>query len=86
MHYWTFFLDYNNNESSVLKHCLRKNQHDIIEWLHKEDILIVDRGFRDAISAIKHFSYEAVMPSFVNRKHQLNTQDANHSCLITKFR
>ncbi|CAF4659356.1 unnamed protein product, partial [Rotaria sp. Silwood2] len=42
----TFFSDYKNNDASILKHCLYTNEQDIIHWLHKDDILIVDRGFR----------------------------------------
>ena len=48
--------------------------------------MIVDRGFRDAIPTIKHFGYEAVMPSFLKRREQLSTEEANYTRLITKVR
>ena len=41
---WNFFSDYKNNGATILKHCLYANEQDIIHWLHKDDILIVDRG------------------------------------------
>ncbi|CAF4084367.1 unnamed protein product [Rotaria magnacalcarata] len=81
-----FFSDYKNNDASILKHCLYKNEQDIVNWLHEDDILIVDRGFRDAISAIKHFGYEPVMPSFLKRREQLSTDEVNYTRLITKVR
>lgn len=48
--------------------------------------MIVDRGFRDAIPTIKHFGYEAVMPSFLNGKKQFNIEEANYTRLVTKVR
>lgn len=65
---------------------MHKNERDILNWLHKDDIIIVDRGFRDSIPTIKHFGYEAVMPNFLNRKKQFSTREANHNRLITKVR
>ncbi|CAF4307288.1 unnamed protein product, partial [Rotaria sordida] len=46
----------------------------------------IDRGFRDAIPTIKHFGYQAAMPSFLNRTEQLNIEDANYTRLVTKVR
>jgi len=79
-----FFSDYKNNDASILKHRLNKNEQDIITWLHKDDILIVDRGFWDAAPAIKHFGYATVMPSFLNKRQQPSIEDANYTCLVTK--
>jgi len=86
MYTWAFFSDYYNNDASIFKDCLYKNEQDIINWLHKDDVLIVDRGFRDAIPTIKHFGYEAVMPSFLNGKKQFNIEEANYTRLVTKVR
>jgi hypothetical protein len=61
-------------------------KHPLLNCLHKDDIIIVDRGFRDSIPTIKHFGYEAVMPNFLNRKMQFSTRAANHNRLITKVR
>jgi len=81
-----FFSDYKNNDASILKHCLYTNEQDIIHWLHRDDILIFDRGFRDVIPTIKHFGYKAAMPSFLKRREQLNIEDANYTRLVTKVR
>jgi hypothetical protein len=81
-----FLSDYYNNDASIIKNCLHENELDILNWLHKDDIIIVDRGFRDSISTIRSFGYETVMPSFLNRKKQFTTREANHTRLITKVR
>ena len=81
-----FFSNHKNNDAFILKRCLYKNEQDIINWLDKDDILIVDRGFRDAIPTIKHFGYKAVMPSFLNRREQLSAEEANYTRLVTKVR
>jgi hypothetical protein len=63
-----FLSDYYNNDESIFKNCLHKNEWDTLNWLHKDDFIIVDRGFHDSISTIKRFGYETVMPSFLKRK------------------
>ena len=80
------FSDYKNNDATILKHCLYTNEQDIIHWLHKDDVLLVDRGVRDVIPTIKQFGYQAPMPSFLNRREQLNIEDANYTRLLTKVR
>lgn len=62
------------------------NEQDIVNWLWPDDILIVDRGFRDSISSIKSLGYDVVMPSFLNRRKQFTTYEANENRLITKIR
>jgi len=80
-----FFANNRNNDASILKDCIRKNEQDILNWLHKDDVLIVDRGFRDAVSTVKSYSYEVLIPSFITRK-QFTNQEANHTRLIIKVR
>jgi len=80
-----FFADNRNNDASILKDCIRKNEQDILNWLHKDDVLIVDRGFRDAVSTVKSYGYKVLMPSFLTRK-QFTNQEANRTRLITKVR
>ncbi len=65
---------------------MSNNKQDILNWLSKDDILIDDRGFRDAASTIKHFGYKVLMPSFLNRRKQFTTQGANYTRLVTKVK
>ncbi|CAF4718790.1 unnamed protein product [Rotaria sp. Silwood2] len=81
-----FFSDYKNSDTTILKHCLYNNEQNIINWLHKDDVLIVDRGFRDVIPKSKHFGYVAIMSSFLNEREQLSTEENNYTRLIMKVR
>ncbi|XP_062615097.1 uncharacterized protein LOC134276823 [Saccostrea cucullata] len=45
-----YFADQKNNDASILKHNIQSNMENIKDWLHQEDVLLVDRGFRDSIS------------------------------------
>jgi len=54
-------------------------------WLTSNDILVVDRGFRDSIELIEDLGLIAKMPHFLQNKHQ-HTEEANESRLITSVR
>lgn len=65
-----------NNEQHVL-HCL----------LRREDVFILDRGFRDAIDDIESLGYVAYMsPTKDRNATQLSTAQANVSRLVTVCR
>lgn len=55
-------------------------------FLRTNDVLILDRGFRDSISSIQEFGYNPQMPPSRSRGEQLTTEDANKSRLITMTR
>ncbi|CAF4614113.1 unnamed protein product [Rotaria socialis] len=65
-----FLSDYKNNDASIFKHCVYNNEQDILNWLHDDDVLILDRGFRDTIRAMKQFGFQIAMPSFLNGRKQ----------------
>ena len=81
-----FFSDNKNNDASILKNCLFKNEQDILSWLHKDDVIVADRSLRDAASTVRQFGYEIIIPSFINRKKQFTQEEANHTRLVTKVR
>ncbi|CAF4165165.1 unnamed protein product [Rotaria sp. Silwood2] len=81
-----FLADGKNNDASIAKHILYNNDQGILEWLHDDDIIIVDRGFRDAVKAIEMFGFHSAMPRFLNGKKQFSTADANYSRCVTKSR
>ncbi|CAF3366903.1 unnamed protein product [Rotaria socialis] len=58
----------------------------ILNWLHDDDIIMIDRGFRDAVKTIEMFGFHAAMSRFLNGSKQFSTTDANYSCCITKSR
>ena len=60
-----FFSDNNNNDASILKHIMINNCGNILNWIDDNDIMIVDRGFRGSLGALKAFCMDVAMPSFM---------------------
>ena len=80
-----YFADEKNNDASILTHILKSNLEDIRNWVDKDDIFIVDRGFRDSLSLLEDLGIKAEMPRFLSRgDKQMSTEDANMSRLVTK--
>ncbi|CAF3542725.1 unnamed protein product [Rotaria socialis] len=52
----------------------------------QNDIIVVDRGFRDAFSTLEGFGFDIASPPFFNGRRQFTTDDANESRCITKVR
>ena len=51
IHLWLYYIypsDQKNNDANILKHNLESNMEQMNEWLQEKDLMIVDRGFRDA--------------------------------------
>jgi len=81
-----FLSDYKNNDASILKYCVYNNEQEILDWLGEDDILILDRGFRDATRAMTKLGFEVAMPHFLNRRKQFSLEEANQNRCITKVR
>lgn len=81
-----FLADGKNNDASIAKNMFINNEQDILNWLHDDDVVVVDRGFRDAVRTINRFGFNAQMPDFLNGKKQMSTEEANHSRCVTKVR
>lgn len=79
-------------DADIMKMVLQ-NHNEPIEngafnyFLHRGDVFILDRGFRDSIPTIETYGYEAHMPPSKQREEtQLSTEQANKSRLITIVR
>ncbi|CAF3491531.1 unnamed protein product [Rotaria socialis] len=81
-----FLADGKKNDASIAKNILYNNDQAILNWLHDDDIIMIDRGFRDAVKTIEMFGFHAAMSRFLNGSKQFSTTDANYSCCITKSR
>lgn len=82
-----YFADHKNNDASILKHNFQTNMENIKDWLQQDDVLIVDRGFRDSISFLESLGIQAQMPAFLPKGQKQHTADeANSSRLVTKIR
>ena len=63
------------------------NFDDIVDWIEENDILILDRGFRDSLGVLKSFGIDASMLYFLSHNEkQLNVHEANNSCFVTMLR
>ena len=82
-----FYSDFHNTDASILKHVMLSNYEAILSWVQDNDIMILDRGFRDSLGLLKAFGIDAAMPSFLGReREQFNVYDANPSRFIAKLR
>ena len=75
------------NDARILKHILETDS-DLVKLFKKEDILILDRGFRDEIQIFKDkYKINTMMPNLlpINQK-QLTTEEPNSSRLCKKIR
>ena len=82
-----FFSDNSNNDASILKHIMINNYDDILGWIEENDIMILDRGFRDSLGVLKSLGIDVPMPSFLGPKqNQFDVQDANNSRFVTTLR
>ena len=82
-----FYSDYYNNDASILKHVLLNNYDDILNWVEDNDIMVLDRGFRDSLGVLKALGIDTSMPSCLGMgRRQFDVYDANRSRFITKPR
>jgi hypothetical protein len=82
-----YYSDSKNNDSMMTKHIIYNDREDVRQWLHKGDVLVVDRGFRDCVSELERFGYKTRMPAFLPKsERQLTTVEANNTRLTTAVR
>ena len=82
-----YFADYKNNDAEIAKHIIYNNKENIAEWLQKGDIIVVDRGFRDALDYLHLKGYQTYMPSFLAKgTKQFTAETANQTRIVTKVR
>ena len=68
-----------NNDASILNHMFQRNIEDIKAFVQEDDVLVIDRGFRDSVSYLEEMGIRAAMPSFMKRgQKQMSTEDANN--------
>lgn len=66
---------------------LASNVQDIKHWMQKEDIFIVDGGFRDSLDFPEDFGINEKMSFFRQKgQAQITTEEANSSRLVTKVK
>ena len=76
----------NMNDASITQHVLCTCD-SLIGWYEDDDVIPVDRGFRDAIDTFPEKGYEPKRPDFLRKgQTEHTTEEANESRLCTKNR
>ena len=57
-----------------------------MKWLTDDDVILLDRGFRDATPTMKMLGFRVAIPNFLNGRTQLTTEEANQSRFLTANR
>ncbi|CAF2081811.1 unnamed protein product, partial [Rotaria magnacalcarata] len=81
-----FCSNYSNNDASIMNNILHRNTENILNWLKKDDIVVVDRGFRDSVHTMESLGLNVVLPPFLNGRRQFTTTEVNQSKYVTKVR
>lgn len=69
-----------NNDSSIITHIIKSNWGNFMDFMKDDDILVVDRGFRDALDFLNDCGFITEMPPFLNKSmKQHTTLEANLS-------
>lgn len=81
-----YFSDAFNNDASMLQNEFENNE-EINDWIQEGDIVIVDRGYRDAVEMLQDFGIIVkIPPNIAPGKRQFSTEEANKTRTITKTR
>ena len=74
-----------NNDASILNHMLKSNVDDFRSFINENDVMVIDRGFRDSVKLLEEMGVHAAMPKFLKKgQKQMAVEDANMSRLVTK--
>lgn len=81
-----YLADGKNNDAAIAESILKHNQDRILDWLHDDDVIVVDRGFRDVVGTMVQYGFRVQIPGFLKGKKQLPAHEANHNRCVTKVR
>lgn len=82
-----YFSDSRNNDAEILRHNFEEDGNALRDWFENGDIMLVDRGYRDARQLLEILGIQCEMPAvLLPGQRQLSTEDANASRIVTKNR
>ncbi|CAF1082934.1 unnamed protein product [Brachionus calyciflorus] len=55
-----------DNDATIIKDLLKKNNDKMKETLRKNDIFVLDRWFRDAVKELEGLGYKVMMPAYLD--------------------
>ena len=80
-----YYANYNNNDAKITHHILETTNFKSI--LQPDDMVIIDRGFRDVIQYFNQNNIKTSIPCFLSKNQtQFTTAEANQTRLVTKLR
>ncbi|XP_052274420.1 uncharacterized protein LOC127874239 isoform X3 [Dreissena polymorpha] len=80
-----YLADSKNSDANILKHIINQNTEDFKSWIQEGDVVVVDRGFRDASTVLEELGVTMQMPSFMRKgSTQHTSEESNKSRLVTK--
>lgn len=83
----SYFSDSSNNDARILQNKFVRGANRRTTWFQENDIVIVNRGYRDATELLARLGILWKMPAIIQPdKRQLSIEDANDSQLVTKTR
>ncbi|CAF4782168.1 unnamed protein product [Rotaria sp. Silwood2] len=62
------------------------NEQEVLNWLRDDDVLVLDRGFRDIINVAVRLGLKVPMPGFLHKEKQFSAKEANRTRFVTKTR
>ena len=62
-----YLADPRNNDAAITKHIFLTNSEGINDWFLPNDLLIIDRGFRDCLQFLEKYGMKTRMPAFLNK-------------------
>jgi len=82
-----FFSDGKNNDAGMTLKILQEESTGMLQWLTDgEQVVIVDRGFRNVIVDLENYPNISVKMPTVSNGHQDSVSQANQTRLVTKVR
>lgn len=75
----------NMNDAEIMKVILN-DPNGLIKLLKKDDIIVVNRGFRDVIVNLEELGFKVLMPALKGKRNQLTTSESNESRFVTETR
>jgi hypothetical protein len=83
-----FFCDARNNDATILKYLFATTELE--QYVDEEDVLLVDRGYRDAVKRAEDAGLAVFMPNLLQREGtrrvQFPTNEGNQSRRVTACR
>lgn len=75
----------NENDANILKDII-ENSNDLCRILERNDVFVLDRGFRDVKKDLEEKHFKVLMPALKGKRKQLSTEESNQSRFVTKIR